>query len=76
MVVVRKTARSIEKLQMAKWKPSPKTNADEQCEFLYQPEGWATHIVSWRYAMSGQRRTKSQSNTNSSIRRGISTGSS
>jgi hypothetical protein len=41
IVVARKTARLIDELQMAEWKPSPKTDADEQCEFLYQPEGWA-----------------------------------
>jgi hypothetical protein len=38
-VVARKTARLIDQLQAADWKPSPKTDADEQCEFLYQPDG-------------------------------------
>jgi hypothetical protein len=28
-------------LKAAKWKPSPKTDADPQCEFRYQPEGWS-----------------------------------
>src|SRR5919109_1980760 len=23
------------------WKPSPKTDADAECEFRYQPEGWS-----------------------------------
>lgn len=41
IVVARKTARLIDELQAADWKTSPKTDADEQCEFLYQPEGWA-----------------------------------
>jgi hypothetical protein len=27
-------------LETAQWKPSPRTDADEQSEFLYQPEGW------------------------------------
>jgi hypothetical protein len=35
IVVARKTARLIEQLQMAEWKPSPKTDAEEQCKFLY-----------------------------------------
>ena len=41
IVVARKTARLIDELQAADWRTSPKTDADEQCEFLYQPEGWA-----------------------------------
>ena len=40
IVVARKTARLIDQLQAVDWKPLPKTDADEQCEFLYQPEGW------------------------------------
>ena len=52
IVVARKTARLIEQLQMADWKPSPKTDADQQCEFLYQPEGWsrAHRFLALRYA--------------------------
>lgn len=42
VVVARKTARLIEQLQAADWKPSPRTDADQQCEFLYQPDGWST----------------------------------
>jgi hypothetical protein len=41
VICARKTARLIEQLQQAKWKPSPKTDADEECEFSYQPEGWS-----------------------------------
>ncbi len=41
IVVARKTARLIDELQAAAWKPSPKTDADEPCEFLYPPQGWA-----------------------------------
>ena len=37
----RKTARLVEELRQAQWKPSPKTDADEECEFSYQPEGWS-----------------------------------
>jgi hypothetical protein len=52
IVVARKTARLAEKLQAAAWKPSPKTDADEQCEFVYQPEGWgkAHRFLALRYA--------------------------
>ncbi len=41
IVVARKTARLIDELQTAEWQPSPKTDADQQCEFLYQPDGWS-----------------------------------
>jgi hypothetical protein len=41
IVVARKTARLVEELKAADWKRSPRTDADGQCEFLYQPEGWA-----------------------------------
>jgi hypothetical protein len=40
IVVARKTARLVDELIAAVWKPSPRTDADGQCEFLYQPEGW------------------------------------
>jgi len=40
VIVARKTSRLIEQLEQAEWKPSPKTDADEQCEFVYQPDGW------------------------------------
>jgi hypothetical protein len=41
IVVARKTSRLVEQLRVAEWKSSPRTDADEQCEFYYQPEGWA-----------------------------------
>jgi hypothetical protein len=40
IVVARKTSRLLEELVAAEWKPSPRTDADEQCEFRYQPKGW------------------------------------
>jgi len=40
IVVARKTARLVEELKTADWKRSPRTDADGQCEFFYQPEGW------------------------------------
>ena len=51
IVVARKTARLVEQLQKATWKPSPKTDGDEQCEFLYQPDGWskAHRFLALRY---------------------------
>jgi len=38
-------------LQQAEWKPSPETDADAQCEFRYQPEGWgaAFRFMALRY---------------------------
>ena len=41
VICARKTARLVEELRQARWKPSPKTDADEDCEFLYQPDGWS-----------------------------------
>jgi hypothetical protein len=32
--------RLVEQLRQAEWKPSPKTDGDAECEFLYQPDGW------------------------------------
>jgi hypothetical protein len=51
MVVARKTARLVAELNQAKWKPSPKTDADAECEFRYQPDGWgqAFRFVGLRY---------------------------
>jgi hypothetical protein len=40
VIVARKTSRLLEELTAAEWKPSPRTDADEQCEFWYQPNGW------------------------------------
>ena len=52
VIAARKTSRLVEQLEQAEWKPSPKTDADEQCEFVYQPEGWknAYRFVALRYA--------------------------
>ena len=51
VMVARKTSRLVEQLQQAQWKPSPKTDADQECEFLYQPDGWkkACRFVALRY---------------------------
>jgi hypothetical protein len=52
VIVARKTSRLVEHLEQADWKPSPKTDADEQCEFVYQPQGWnqAYRFIALRYA--------------------------
>ncbi len=52
-IVARKTSRLVEQLQKAPWKPSTNTDADEECEFLYQPDGWgrAYRFVALRYAL-------------------------
>jgi hypothetical protein len=51
IIVARKTPRLLEELKKADWRPSPKTDADEQCEFQYQPEGWgkAYRFIALRY---------------------------
>ena len=51
ILVARKTARLVEELKAAAWRPSPRTDADGQCEFLYQPEGWgkAYRFLALRY---------------------------
>ena len=50
IIVARKTPRLVQALQTADWKPT-KTDADEQCEFRYQPEGWskAYRFIALRY---------------------------
>ena len=40
VLVVRKTPRLVDELQAAVWKKSKHTDADFECEFAYQPEGW------------------------------------
>ena len=50
-MVARKTSRLVEELKAADWKRSPRTDADGQCEFRYQPEGWgqAYRFIALRY---------------------------
>jgi hypothetical protein len=51
IVVARKTSRLLGELIAAEWKPSPRTDAHEQCEFWYQPKGWgkAYRFLALRY---------------------------
>jgi DDE family transposase len=46
-----KTPRLVEELKAAHWTGSPRTDADGQCEFRYQPQGWgkAYRFVALRY---------------------------
>jgi len=50
-ISARKTSRLVELLHHAEWKPSKKTDADMECEFRYQPEGWKKEyrFVALRY---------------------------
>ena len=43
-ISARKTSRLVEQLRQAEWKPSPKTDGDAECEFLYQPDGWKVSV--------------------------------
>ena len=51
IIVARKTTRLLAELQSARWQPSPRTDAEEQCEFCYQPEGWGKtyRFIALRY---------------------------
>jgi len=51
IVVARKTKRLLDELIAAKWEPSTKTDAQEQCEFWYKPKGWgkAYRFIALRY---------------------------
>jgi hypothetical protein len=51
IISARKTGRLVEELKAAEWKLSPRTDADGQCEFPYQPEGWdkAYRFIALRY---------------------------
>jgi hypothetical protein len=51
ILVARKTSRLVDVLKAADWKSSPRTDADGQCEFWYQPEGWdkAYRFLALRY---------------------------
>ncbi len=40
VIVARKTERLLSELQVATWRRSPHTDADFECQFSYQPEGW------------------------------------
>lgn len=56
IISARKTPRLVDELKAATWTGSPKTDADGQCEFPYQPEGWtkAYRFVALRYPKKKQ----------------------
>jgi hypothetical protein len=41
----------LEELKWAHWKRSARTDADEECEFFYQPQGWGRsyRFIALRY---------------------------
>ena len=51
IVVAQKTPRLLAELKSAHWKRSPRTDADQECEFWYQPQGWgrAYRFIALRY---------------------------
>jgi len=56
IISARKTARLVEALQAAVWKSPAGTHADAQCQFSYQPEGWAKacRFIALRYKKKPQ----------------------
>jgi hypothetical protein len=57
VICARKTSRLVEELRQAEWKPSPKTDADEECEFYYQPDGWSQ---SYRFVALRRKSTREE----------------
>jgi hypothetical protein len=51
IISAQKTSRLVDELKAADWKRWPRTDADGQCEFRYQAEGWgkAYRFLSLRY---------------------------
>jgi hypothetical protein len=56
IISAQKTSRLVDELKAADWKRSPRTDADGQCEFRYQPEGWgkAYRFIALRYLKNPQ----------------------
>jgi len=56
IISARKTSRLVDQLKAAVWQGSPRTDADGQCEFRYQPEGWgkAYRFLALRYQKQAQ----------------------
>jgi hypothetical protein len=59
IISARKTSRLIDELKAADWKRSLQTDADGQCEFQYQPDGWgkAHRFIALRYQKKPQPRS-------------------
>jgi hypothetical protein len=62
VICARKTARLVEQLRQAEWKPSPQTDAEAECEFSYQPEGWSRpyRFVALRYEKTPEERQEGE----------------
>jgi hypothetical protein len=62
IVVAQKTQRLLEELKAADWKRSPRTDADEQCKFWYQPQGWerAYRFIALRYKKKPEPKKKEE----------------
>ena len=62
IVVAQKTPRLLEELKSAHWKRSPRTDADQQCEFWYQPQGWglAYRFIALRYEKKPEPKKKEE----------------
>jgi Transposase DDE domain group 1 len=56
IISARKTSRLVDELKAARWTGSPRTDADGQCEFRYQPQGWdnAYRFIALRYKKKAQ----------------------
>jgi hypothetical protein len=63
VISARKTSRLVELLHQAEWKESEKTDADVECEFRYQPEGWEKEhrFVALRYEKAREEVAKEES---------------
>jgi hypothetical protein len=59
IISARKTSRLVDELKAAEWKRSPETDANSQCEFRYQPEGWSKsyRFIALRYEKKAKPRT-------------------
>jgi hypothetical protein len=62
VVSAQKTKRLVAALHAARWTGSPRTDADGQCEFRYQPEGWETacRFVALRYVKKPRARKENE----------------
>ena len=72
IISARKTSRLVEELKAAVWEGSPRTDADGQCEFRYQPEGGGKPLGSspcGTISHPNRKPLMSPSNTSCSIRR-------
>lgn len=62
VISAQKTKRLLGVLESARWTGAPRTDADGQCEFRYQPEGWeqACRFVALRYVKEPRPRKENE----------------